>query len=57
MSKLLIENAAVVTVDPDLGDFERASILIEDGAIVAVGPEKTAITASRTARIGVPGWV
>ena len=36
MSRILIEDAAVVTVDPGLGDFERADILIDDGAIVGV---------------------
>ncbi|MFN8189122.1 MAG: hypothetical protein U0R78_01575 [Nocardioidaceae bacterium] len=34
----LISNAAVVTMDPALGDFERADILVRDGTIVAVGP-------------------
>jgi len=42
MSRILIQNAAVVTVDPELGDFERADILIDDGAIVKVGPDISA---------------
>ncbi len=36
--RIPIENAAVVTMDPALGDFERANILIEDGRIAAVQP-------------------
>lgn len=59
MSKILIENAAVVTVDLALGDFEQASILIEDGAIVAIGPDLDAdaerIDAS--GMIAMPGMV
>jgi cytosine/adenosine deaminase-related metal-dependent hydrolase len=42
MSRILIRNAAVVTVDPELGDFERADILIDDGEIVKVGPDISA---------------
>lgn len=57
--RLLIENAAVVTMDDELGEFERASILVEDGRIAAVGPDLTAdaerIDAS--AMIAMPGMV
>ncbi|GAA1007918.1 TRZ/ATZ family hydrolase [Acrocarpospora pleiomorpha] len=57
--RILIENAAVVTMDPALGEFERASILIEDGRIAAVGPDLDAdaerIDAS--AMIALPGLV
>jgi 5-methylthioadenosine/S-adenosylhomocysteine deaminase len=38
MSRILIQDAAVVTMDAALGDFEHADILIEDGVIVKVGP-------------------
>jgi cytosine/adenosine deaminase-related metal-dependent hydrolase len=59
MSRILIEDAAVVTVDPGLGDFERADILIDDGAIVAIGPDLRAdawrIDAS--GMIAMPGMV
>src|SRR5512140_412258 len=59
MSRILIEDAAVVTVDPALGDFERADILIDDGAIVAIGPDLRAdawrIDAS--GMIAMPGMV
>ncbi|QJU55602.1 amidohydrolase family protein [Herbiconiux sp. KACC 21604] len=37
-SRILIRGAAVATVDPVLGDLERADILIEGGRIAAVEP-------------------
>src|ERR1051325_4619374 len=36
--RTVIRGAQVVTMDQDLGDFAAADILIEDGAIKAVGP-------------------
>jgi 5-methylthioadenosine/S-adenosylhomocysteine deaminase len=36
--KAVIQGAQVVTMDERLGDFASADILIEDGAIAAVGP-------------------
>src|SRR5207245_11039990 len=36
--RTLIQGAEVVTMDKALGDFASADILIEDGAIAAVGP-------------------
>src|SRR6478609_6614166 len=35
-SRILIRGAAVATVDPSLGDLERADILIEGGRIAAI---------------------
>ncbi len=37
--RTLISGGTVITVDPALGDMPRADVLIEDGAIVAVGPD------------------
>ncbi|NKS55580.1 amidohydrolase family protein [Rhodococcus hoagii] len=37
-NRILIRNGHVLTMDPKLGDFESADVLIEDGAIVAVAP-------------------
>lgn len=37
-SRLHIRGAQLVTMDPALGDFASADILVEDGAILAVGP-------------------
>lgn len=39
MTRILIKNAAVVTMDDDLGDFERADVLVDDGKIVDVRPD------------------
>ncbi|MES2171280.1 MAG: amidohydrolase family protein [Actinomycetota bacterium] len=59
MSRLLIENAAVVTVDPALGDFEHANILIEDGGIVAIEPglQADAERIDASGMIAMPGMV
>ena len=38
MTSIVVENAAVVTMDPDLGDFPRADVLVVDGAIAEVRP-------------------
>ncbi|WP_116131607.1 amidohydrolase family protein [Tropicimonas sp. IMCC34043] len=42
MTRLLIKNAATVTMDDALGDFEKADILIEDGAIKEIRPDMDA---------------
>ena len=57
--KTLITNAAVVTMDEAVGDFPRANILIEDGAIVAVGPdlEADAERIDADGMIAMPGMV
>jgi 5-methylthioadenosine/S-adenosylhomocysteine deaminase len=58
--RLLIENATVVTVDPDLGDLDRADILLTDGRITAVGTDLGVEDAERvdaSARIVLPGFV
>jgi cytosine/adenosine deaminase-related metal-dependent hydrolase len=36
--RILVRNGHVLTMDPKLGDIKSADVLIEDGAIVAVGP-------------------
>jgi 5-methylthioadenosine/S-adenosylhomocysteine deaminase len=57
--RVLIENAAVVTMDPALGDLERASILVEDGRITAIQPDLSA-DAERidgSGMIAMPGMV
>ena len=40
--RTLIKDAIVLSIDPDIGELPRASILIEDGKIAAVGPNVTA---------------
>ncbi|HYF19736.1 MAG TPA: amidohydrolase family protein [Ramlibacter sp.] len=38
MKRTLIKNAAVLSVDPAVGDFDDADVLVEGGTIAAVGP-------------------
>jgi len=56
--RIHIKNAAVVTMDQSLGDFERADLLIEDGKIVSVGPDLgdlDAETIDAPSMIAIPG--
>jgi len=36
--ELLVRGATVLTMDPNLGDFETGDVHVRDGAIVAIGP-------------------
>jgi len=58
-SRILIRGAAVVTMDPALGDLERADILIEDGVILDVRPgiEADAEIIDASTMIAMPGMV
>ncbi|MEO5920348.1 MAG: amidohydrolase family protein, partial [Pseudolysinimonas sp.] len=58
-TRILIRGAAVVSMDPAVGDFERADILVEDGAIVKVGPgiDADAEIIDASAMIAMPGMV
>lgn len=57
--RTLIKNAAVVTMDPTLGEFERADILIDDGTIIQVAPgiEADAEVIDASTMIAMPGMV
>ncbi len=58
--RLLIRGGSVVTVDPALGVLPRGDVLVDDGRIVAVGPELTAHGAhvvDATDMIVMPGFV
>ncbi|MBB5159105.1 amidohydrolase family protein [Saccharopolyspora phatthalungensis] len=58
--RTLIENAAVVTMDDVLGDFERADILVEDGVIAEIGTDLGVGDAERidaSSMIAMPGMV
>ena len=58
--KILIKSAQIVTMDERLGDFASADILIEDGAIVSVGPAlevADAETIDAANMIALPGIV
>ena len=58
--KTLIKGAEIVTMDEKLGDLASGDILIEDGAIAAVGPSLAAVdaeTIDATNMIALPGIV
>jgi cytosine/adenosine deaminase-related metal-dependent hydrolase len=60
MGRTLIRNAAVVTMDPDLGDLRGADVLVEGETIAAIGPNLAAADAEvidGTDRIVIPGLV
>lgn len=56
--RLHIKNAAVVTMDEHLGDFEQADVLIENGEIAAVAPDLGDLDAEvidASSMIAIPG--
>ncbi|MBB3181991.1 amidohydrolase family protein [Variovorax sp. Sphag1AA] len=60
MTRTLIQHANVLSMDPAVGDFEDADILVENGRIVAVGPNLAAGDAELIdgrGRIVTPGLV
>ncbi len=60
MNRTLIRGAAVLTLDPRLGDFARADILVEGSRIVAMAPSIAADDAQMIdagGMIALPGFV
>lgn len=61
MKTLLVRNAAVITMDPRLGDFADGDVLIENGRIAAVGHNLAmpddAETIDARGMIALPGFV
>ncbi len=60
--RVLLKGGVVLTLDPQLGDFETADVLIEGGRIAAVQPEITVTDDSIAVvdaanRIVIPGFV
>jgi 5-methylthioadenosine/S-adenosylhomocysteine deaminase len=56
----LIKNGAVITVDPNLGTFPRADVLVRSGVIDAVGPNLEATggeTIDASGMIVMPGLI
>jgi cytosine/adenosine deaminase-related metal-dependent hydrolase len=58
--RLLIRNATIITMDPGLGDFEQADLLIEGQQISAVGPDAgvdpaAAIVIDAEGLVAIPG--
>ena len=60
MTKTLIRGATVLSMDPDIGEFESGDVLIEDARISAVGgniPETDAETIDAAGMILLPGLI
>jgi cytosine/adenosine deaminase-related metal-dependent hydrolase len=60
--RILLKGGVVLTLDPQIGDFSQADLMIEDGKISAVRPniavaEETAVVIDAANRIVVPGFV
>ncbi|TKX76142.1 S-adenosylhomocysteine deaminase [Halorubrum sp. GN11_10-6_MGM] len=60
MTQTIVRNGTVVSLDPDVGEFDEADVLIEDGEIVEVGTGLSASNAEEidaSGKIVVPGFV
>jgi cytosine/adenosine deaminase-related metal-dependent hydrolase len=60
MTRKIVQDATVVSLDPDIGDLEEADVLIEDGEIVDVGhglSTENAEVIDASGQIVVPGFV
>lgn len=60
MDRLIIRNAAIVTMDDDTPDMARGDILVEGGAIRAIGadlPAEGAEVVDAAGKIAMPGFV
>lgn len=60
MDKILITDAHVVSLDPDVGTLPRADVLIIDGRIAQIGTDLEGVDAEHidgTGTIAVPGFV
>jgi cytosine/adenosine deaminase-related metal-dependent hydrolase len=60
MARTRIRNATILSVDPNVGDFQRGDLLIEGSKIAATAPSIQADDAEivdATNRITIPGFV
>ena len=60
--RVLLQGGVVLSLDPKVGDFEKADVLIEGKKIAAVGPNlassaRSAIVVNAADRIVMPGFV
>ena len=59
--RVLLRGGVVLSLDPKVGDFEKADVLIEGKKIAAVGPNlaagRSALVINATDRIVMPGFV
>ena len=60
MTRRIIQNGTIVSLDPDIGDLDEADILIDDGEIVEIGhglEPNGADVIDATGHIVLPGFV
>ena len=60
MTRTLIRNASIVTVDDAIGDLPSGDILVEDDTIVAVAPSidaADALVVNATDMVAIPGFI
>jgi 5-methylthioadenosine/S-adenosylhomocysteine deaminase len=58
--RIIIRNGTVVTMDPFLGDFPRADVLIDGDVIVAIGPDLGPMDAEEIdadGKLVIPGFI
>jgi cytosine/adenosine deaminase-related metal-dependent hydrolase len=60
--RILLRGGVVLSLDPQVGDFEKADVLIEGKKIAAVGPNlaaaaRSAVVVNATDRVVMPGFV
>jgi 5-methylthioadenosine/S-adenosylhomocysteine deaminase len=59
--RYIVKNAIILTLDSNIGDFEKADMLIENGKIKAIGPSLSVspetLVVDGTNRILIPGFV
>ena len=58
--RIMLRGGIVLSMDADVGDFERGDVLIEDGAVAAVGPDLARADAEVVdcaGKIVLPGFV
>src|SRR3954468_23644556 len=58
--RFIIRNGAVMSMDPQVGDFPRADVLVDGKKILAIGPNLAAGNAAEidaTGRIVMPGFI
>jgi cytosine/adenosine deaminase-related metal-dependent hydrolase len=58
--KILLQGGIVLSLDPKVGDFEKADVLIDGSKIAAIGPSLaagSAVVINATDRIVMPGFV
>jgi cytosine/adenosine deaminase-related metal-dependent hydrolase len=60
--RILLQGGIVLSMDPKVGDFEKADVLIQGTKIAAVGPDlsasaRSAVVVNATDRIVMPGFI